>query len=97
MQRWRSRSWKNVDGPDLPTPRPTQNEILADGEATDDEYEIAFWTWVECAEAAGAETSIDREDNGRYDYSVGSNVAANDACYRDHFMDVDREWQVANE
>ena len=87
-----------LDRPDLPSPRPTQDEILADGEVSDDEYEVAFWTYVECAEAAAVQfRSMNREDNGRYTYSIGSNVAANDACYREHFREVDREWQVANE
>jgi hypothetical protein len=84
--------------PELPDPRPNQSEILADGDVTDTEYEIAFWTYVECAEADGATfATITREESGRYAYSISAGSGAADACYQDLFMQVDSTWQIANE
>lgn len=87
-----------LERPALPDPRPTQDEALADGEISDEEYELAFWTYVECAERAGAAFgTIRRDEGGQFHYSVRTEFQAADACYNQHFFDVDRVWQVAND
>ncbi len=87
----------NPERPRLPDPRPTQAEALADGKVSDEEYELAFWTYVECAEDADVDfASITRDEDGQFRYSVRTNLSAADACYNEHFFDVDRVWQVAN-
>lgn len=86
-----------LERPELPDPPPTQEEILADGVVSDDEYEVAFWTFVQCAEAGGVEfVRIGLEPDGHYGYAHTGGPAA-DACYDEHFLDVDRTWQVATE
>ena len=53
--------------PTLPEPRPTQQQVLADGQITDDEYALAFWTFVECAEAGGTSfRNISQASNGQF-------------------------------
>jgi hypothetical protein len=87
----------NPERPRLPDPRPTRAEALADGKVSDEEYELAFWTYVECAENADVDfASITRDEDGQFRYSVRTNLSAADACYNEHFFDVDRVWQVAN-
>jgi hypothetical protein len=83
--------------PTLPDPAPTQEEIIADGEVSKREYEIAFWTFLDCAEAAGVTfTDINQGPDGQYGYSASASASV-DACYTDHFMFVDRDWQLAHE
>jgi|GEM_PF-4110070 len=83
--------------PVLSDPRPTQDEIFADGVVTDEEYELALWTFVECAEADGASfSSVGRFADGRYQYTM-STGGAGDACYRSIFMQVDLTWQLQRE
>jgi hypothetical protein len=83
--------------PTLPDAAPTQEEIIADGEVSQREYEIAFWTFVDCAEAAGDTfTDINQGLDGQYSYSASASAAV-DTCYTDHFMLVDRDWQLAHE
>ena len=83
--------------PELPDPRPTQDEILADGIVTDEEHDVAFWTWVECAEAGGIEvTVLGRTEDGRIEGRVQVDEARTaDACYQSLFLQVDRAWQLA--
>ena len=83
-----------LDRPDLPDPRPTQAEILADGTVTNDEYRLAFWTFVECATAAGASfATISEAPDGGYDYTTSGTQG--DACYTELFMQVDMTWQTS--
>jgi len=83
-----------LERPDLPDPRPTPAAILADGTVTDDEYQVAFWTFVECAEGAGASLGrISREADGRFRYTTDGAEA--DACYETRFREVDIAWQTA--
>jgi hypothetical protein len=83
--------------PALPEVRPTSAEILADGVVTAEEYEMAFWTFVECAEAVGAQLAgITRDDTGRFYYQWGGEEEA-PGCHATHLADVEREWQLANE
>jgi len=83
-----------LDRPDLSDSRPTQAEILADGTVTDDEYRVAFWTFVECAEEAGASFStITETPDGGYFYSTTGTQG--DDCYGQLFMQVDMTWQTS--
>ena len=86
-----------VARPELPDPRPTQEEILADGVVTDEEHDLALWRWVVCAEAGGVEvTVLGRAEDGRIDVRVPVDEARTaDACYQSLFMQVDRAWQLA--
>lgn len=82
-----------LDRPELPDPRPTQAEILADGTVNIDEYRLAFWTFVECAKGAGASfSSITEEPDGSYSYSTSGTQG--DSCYQSLFMEVDMRWQT---
>ncbi len=81
--------------PSLPAPRPSQAEILRDGKVSTTEYEAAFWTFVECAEATGDTfSSITQRSNGTFVYTTDS--IDGDRCYQDHFAQVDTTWQLAH-
>ncbi len=93
--------------PQLPDEIPTQAEVLADGVVTDEEYEVAFWSWVACVEGVGGQVSgIRRDSDGRltatvsgtlsFDPTIPDNMWEVNECGEALFDDISIRWQMDN-
>jgi len=91
-------SW--ADEADDPAQSPAQQQALADGVVTADEYSAGFDRFAACmAEMGSPVIRIDRSGTV-YDYSITEDAVSTGLdvqCYVAEFEQIDMDWQIANQ
>jgi hypothetical protein len=88
-----------VDRPEPVGPSAAQQEAMADGVVTREEYLVGFDRYVACMAGIGFEVYVSSRDSEIVSYAIpGSAGRSGDAnrCYEVEFHYIDMDWQVAH-